>query len=110
MKRKTSRSEIASDVKSKDGRVRVYGTVVSVSENAEKFVLDDGTSSIDVLLNNGDLAKKFSTYRPGDQVMVIGAASSSGVEAGIIRSIKNFNPDRYRTVLEVWENVQSKNR
>jgi len=105
-----TKARTASEVSPEDKRVKLYGTVVSVSPGEGKLVLDDGSSSIELFLNNLDLIEKLDSYRPGDQVVAIGWAGSSGVDAEIIRKVKGFEPSRFRQTLEVWKNVRSEDK
>lgn len=107
---KPSRSAGADEVEAAgDRRVRVYGTVVSLEEAEGKLVLDDGGTSIEVFLNNPAVRERLEDYQPGDQLMVIGRGTDSGMEGEIIRRIAGYEPSRYKQVTEVWRNVQGKN-
>ena len=104
-----SKSRLVSELAPKDKRVRVYGTLVSVNSDEGKIIVDDGTASVDVFLNNLDLIEKIKSYKPGNQIIVVGWAGESGVDGEVVRKISDFDPDRYKQVLEVWKNVRSEN-
>jgi len=105
-----SKAMNASEVKPNDKRVKVFGTVVSLTAGEGKIVIDDGSAPVELFLNNLDLIEKLDSYKPGDQLVAIGWAGESGIDAEIIRKIKGFEPSRYKQVLEVWKNVRSEDK
>jgi hypothetical protein len=105
-----TKARTVSEVKPGDKRVKVFGTVVSVAAAEGKLVLDDGSATVELFLNNLDLIEKRDAYKPGDQIVAIGWAGASGIDAEIIRRINGFDPNRYKQVLEVWKNVRSENK
>ncbi|MBR9680901.1 MAG: hypothetical protein GOU98_03705 [Candidatus Altiarchaeota archaeon] len=110
-----TKSKFANEITPKDKRVKVYGTIVSINKEEGKFIIDDGSGSVGVFLNSLDLIEKLDTYKPKDQVVVIGWASqtgvgpASGVDCEIVRKITGFDPSRYKHVLEVCRHVSSNN-
>lgn len=105
-----TKARTASEVTPEDKRVKVFGTVVSITAGEGKLVLDDGSASVELFLNNLDLIEKLDAYKPGDQIVAIGWAGTSGIDAEIIRRIHGFDPNRYKQVLEVWKNVRSEDK
>ena len=110
MMRIPTKARAASEVKPDDKRVKVFGTVVSVTSGEGKLVLDDGSAPVELFLNNLDLIEKLDAYKPGDQIVAIGWAGDTGIDAEIIRKIKGFDPSRYKQVLEVCRNVRSEDK
>ena len=109
MTRVPAKSKMASEIVPGNERVKVLGTLVSIAKDKKKVVVDDGGASVEIQLNSLDLVDKLSQYRPGDQVMVIGWTSQTGVDGEILRKISGFEPSRYKHVLEVWKNARSEN-
>lgn len=105
-----TKARTASEVTPEDKRVKVFGTVVAVTSGEGKLVMDDGSASVELFLNNLDLIEKLDAYKPGDQIVAIGWAGATGIDAEIIRRINGFDPNRYKQVLEVWKNVRSENK
>jgi len=89
-------------------RVKIFGTIVGIEPANGKIVVDDSTGVVDVFFNTLEVIEKLENYRVGDNVMVIGWATESGIDGEILRRVKGFEPNRYKNVLEVWENVRSK--
>ncbi len=106
--RQVSRSRLVSELSPQDRRVKLCGVVIEVSKEEGRLVLDDGTGTTNVLLNNLDLIERLDSYRQGDQLMVIGWANPQGVDGEVIRRIEGFDPSRYKQVLEVWKDVRGK--
>jgi len=101
-----AKPKLAKEVTPKDKRIKVYGTVVSISKDDRKLVIDDGSGSIGVFLNQLSLIEKLDQYQPGDQMMAIGWANpAGGVDGEIIRRIRQFDPVRYKQILEVCNSV-----
>ncbi|MBR9689781.1 MAG: hypothetical protein GOV01_02720 [Candidatus Altiarchaeota archaeon] len=107
MTRVPAKSKMASEIVPGNERVKVLGTLVSIAKDKKKVVVDDGGASVEIQLNSLDLVDKLSQYRPGDQVMVIGWTSKTGIDGEILRKISGFDPSRYKQVLEVWKNARS---
>ena len=110
-----TKTKFAKEITPKDKRVKVYGTIVSINKEEGKFIIDDGSGSVGVFLNSLDLIEKLDSYKPEDQVIVIGWASQTGVgpaggvDCEIVRRIKGFDPVRHKHVLEVCKHVSSSN-
>ena len=104
-----SKSKVIKELSPSDRRVKVFGTVLSVNKEEGKVMLDDGTGSVEIILNNLELIEKLDSYRQGDTVMVIGWANPSGVDCEVLRKVAGFDPSRYRQVLEVLKDVRREN-
>jgi len=108
MRRWPSVARKVKEISQEDKRVKIFGTIVGIEPANGKIVVDDSTGVVDVFFNTLEVIEKLENYRVGDNVMVIGWATESGIDGEILRRVKGFEPNRYKNVLEVWENVRSK--
>ncbi len=108
MRRWPSISKLVKDLSEDDKRVRIFGTIVSIEHATGTIAVDDGTGAIKVFFNSLDIIEKLENYKVGDQVMVIGWVTSSGIDGEIIRRIEGFDPKLYVDVLSIWHSFLEK--
>lgn len=91
-------------------KVKIVGTIIGVDAIKGHLKIDDGTGMLDVVFKEIGMKQIVETYNSGDQLMVIGKVTEAPhkMEGELLRKITGFDSDRYRQVLEVWKDVQSK--
>lgn len=110
MELKPAISKVIKDISRDDEKVKIAGTIISVDSVKHQIKVDDGTGMLDIAFKSPGMDEKIERYNSGDQVVVIGwphREGGEGLDGDILRKITGFEPDRYRQVLEVWQNVRS---
>ena len=80
------------DILPEDGRVSFIGTVIDVGDG--KVVVDDGSGSIEVLLEN-EIAKGLET---GKVVRIVGKLSDGLVSGEAVQDFSGFDLEIYKKV------------
>ena len=86
----------------KDSRVSVVGSVIDIDEKNLFFSVDDGTNSVNVLLNNEEQLK---ILKHGKIVRIIGLVMSYEnnfeIRAEIVSDFTGLNVNEYNNYLEI---------
>jgi DNA/RNA endonuclease YhcR with UshA esterase domain len=106
-RRKFARERRISEVDpSEDVRVRVVGTVVAIDPKIPLLVLDDGTGSVNVLLQEQSLIEK---VRLGNLICVVGIVlpHPGGYElrAEVIQDMQGLDKELYGEYMRIREKL-----
>ena len=91
-----------SEITPEDIRVGIIGTVIDVSD--DKIMIDDGTGTIEVILDEENLKK----VSQGKLVRIIGRVASDGgmkINGEIVQDFSGFDIELYNKIKELEQKI-----